>query len=193
MKKTILFIALIFTFLAFTNPSKKSYTANVEASSVEWKGHKPTGEHFGSVNISNGTIQTNNGQITTGSFTMDLKSIKVLDSESPRLEKHLKSADFFDVSVHPTANFTISGSSIVNGKTKVKGFLTIKGITKEISFLAKVSHNEIGQLVLESDTFKINRADYNVKYKSKTFYANLAEKFIYDEFEIKVKVVSTPE
>ena len=72
----------------------------------------------------------------------------------------------------------------------VKGFLTIKNIRKEISFLAKISTNKMGQLVLESDTFKINRANFNVKYKSKTFYANLKDKFIYDEFELKVKVIS---
>ncbi|MDT0553493.1 YceI family protein [Urechidicola vernalis] len=192
MKKVLPFIAVALLLVAFT-PAKKTYKTVTEKSTLEWKGHKPTGEHFGTVQISEGMLQTNNGQIVTGNFTMDLKTIKVLDSESPRLEKHLKSADFFEVEAFPTANFVVSKSNVVDGKTKITGFLTIKGITKEINFMAQVSHNEAGQLVLESDSFKVNRADYNVKYKSKTFYANLADKFIYDEFEIKVKVVSSPE
>lgn len=192
MKNLLPIFAVTLFLMAFTS-AKKTYTTVTEQSALEWKGHKPTGEHFGTVQISNGTLQTNNGQVVTGNFTMDLKTIKVLDSDSPRLEKHLKSADFFEVETYPTANFVISKSSVVSGKTKITGFLTIKGITKEISFMANVSHNEAGQLVLESESFKVNRADYNVKYKSKTFYANLADKFIYDEFDIKVKVVSSPE
>ena len=192
MKKVFPFLAVALFLMAFT-PAKKTYKTVTEKSTLEWKRHKPTGEHFGTVQISEGMLQTNNGQIVTGNFTMDLKTIKVLDSDSPRLEKHLKSADFFEVEAFPTAKFVISKSKKVSGKTEITGFLTIKGITKEISFMAQVSENESGQLVLESESLKVNRADYNVKYKSKTFYANLADKFIYDEFEIKVKVVSTPE
>ncbi len=189
LAKTLLILTLLIT-MSFTTVSNDQYSVVVEESTIEWKGFKPTGDHFGIIAIKEGSLVVSGKQLITGSFTIDMNSIKVTDSDSPRLEKHLKSDDFFGVKEFSTAKFDISGSQIVDGKTLVKGFLTIKNIRKEISFLANISTNKMGQLVLESDTFKINRADFNVKFKSKTFYANLKDKFINDEFELKVKVVS---
>lgn len=189
IRKSLLVFGLML-IVGFSVPANKTYTALVDQSIIEWKGFKPTGEHFGTINISEGNLIENNGQLVSGSFIMNMNSIKVLDSDKPKLLNHLKSADFFEVAVFPEAKFVISGSSYVDGKTLVKGFLTIKEITKKISFLAKVSHNELGQLILDSESFKINRAHYNIKYKSKTFFAGLKDKFINDEFEVKVKVVS---
>lgn len=196
MKKRNVIIVLVLTVLmSFTTVINQSYSAKVNESTVEWKGFKPAGEHFGTISISEGSLIANGNTIITGSFTIDMNTIvdkdMAPDNEySAKLVNHLKSSDFFDVKKFPTAKFDISGTKKVKGKNHIVGYLTIKGIRKEISFPAKVSKNEMGDLVLESETFKINRADFNIKYKSKTFYANLKDKFIYDEFEMKVKIVA---
>ena len=196
VKKGIVMMFIVLFTMSFTTSIRNEFLTNVKVSKVEWKGFKPGGEHFGSIAIKEGSLTIEGNRLVTGTFIIDMKSIVDLDmptdnAYNAKLVKHLKSSDFFDVEKFPTAKFQISGSQFVKGKTLVKGYLTIKGIRKEISFLAKISTNEIGQHVLESETFKVNRADYNVKFKSKTFYANLKDKFIYDEFEIKIKVVST--
>ena len=192
MKKVSLFIVLIAVgLMSFSAIVAESYSAKIEESTINWKGFKPTGSHNGLISISNGTMVANGNNVITGSFTIDMKSIKVLDSQNPKLLKHLRSADFFDVEKFPTAKFDITGSKKVSGKNHTKGFLTIKGIRKEISFPTKISIDEFGNLVLESEAFKINRADFNIKYKSKTFYADLKDKFIEDEFELQIKVVAS--
>lgn len=190
-KKVSFVLALVaFGLMSFSMVVSESYTAKLDESTIAWKGFKPTGSHNGLISISKGDLIANGNNIITGSFTIDMKSIKVLDNQSPKLLNHLKSADFFEVEAFPTAQFDISGQKNVKGKNHIVGFLTIKGIQKEISFPAKVSKDEKGNLVLESEVFKINRAEFNIKYKSKSFYADLKDKFIEDEFELQVKVVA---
>jgi hypothetical protein len=69
-----------------------------------------------------------------------------------------------------------------NGDYNVKGNLTIKGITNEISFPAKVSL-ENGN-VQAMGTATIDRTKWNIKYGSGKFFQGLGDKMIYDEFEI---------
>lgn len=192
MKKLNLIIALIAVgLMSFSSVVVDSYSAKLEESTIAWKGFKPTGSHNGLISISKGNLVANGNNVITGSFTVNMKSINVLDSDNPKLLKHLKSSDFFEVETYPIAKFDITGSKKVDGRNHIKGFVTIKGIRKEISFPAKISKNELGDLVLESDVFTVNRADFNIKYKSKTFYADLKDKFINDEFELQVKVVAS--
>ena len=192
MKKSSLIIALITVgLMSFSSIVTDSYSAKIEKSTIQWKGFKPTGSHNGLISISNGTLVANGNNVITGSFTVDMKSITVLDSDNQKIVNHLKSDDFFEVNMFPTAKFDITGSKKVDGINHIKGFVTIKGVRKEISFPAKISKDELGNLVLESDVFKINRADFNIRYKSKTFYADLKDKFIFDEFELQVLVVAS--
>ena len=37
---------------------------------------------------------------------------------------------------------------------------------------------------------KVNRAEFNIKYKSKSFFNDLKEKFIEDEFDLQVTIVA---
>ncbi|WP_372795652.1 YceI family protein, partial [Lutibacter sp.] len=120
-------------------------------------------------------------------FTVDMSTIKDAD-DSAKLEGHLKSADFFDVEAFPTATFEITTSSIENGKTMVTGDITIKGITKQVTFPAVVTETEEA-VTLTSETFQINRADFNIKYKSKSFFNDLKDKFVNDEFDLQVNIV----
>ena len=70
-----------------------SYKVNPAASKVLWEGYKPTGTHNGSVNVSEGLVEINNGKISAGKFTFDMNSINVLDlagDDKAYLESHLK-------------------------------------------------------------------------------------------------------
>jgi len=183
-------LAIAFITMSFVN-SDVLFENNVDVSSstIHWKGYKPTGSHQGTISLSSGNIQLEEGLIKEGSFTVDMSTIKDAGG-SAKLEGHLKSGDFFDVVAFSIATFEITNSAIKDGKTMVTGDITIKGITKQVTFPAVVT--ETGEAVtLTSETFQINRADFNIKYKSKSFFNNLKDKFVNDEFDLEVNIVTT--
>ena len=191
MKKTVLFImAIAFVGMSFTktNPIADVYKVDAESSTLTWKGYKPTGSHIGTITLISGELEMKGKKIKGGNFVADVTTIK--DSEgNKRLEGHLKSKDFFEVETFPIASFEITGTNTNDGQLYVNGNMTIKGITKSMSFPVEISKSG-NELTLKSESFKINRADFNVQYKSKTFFNNLKEKFINDEFDFQVTIVA---
>lgn len=107
-----------------------------------------------------------------------------------KIEGHLKSADFFDVATYPTAKFVITKVEDNEGKLSVTGNLNIKDVTKSITIPASLSEVD-GNYVFKSDIFNIDRADFNVKYGSKSFFDNLKDKFIDDLVEMSFEVKTT--
>ncbi|MFO7722014.1 MAG: YceI family protein [Bacteroidales bacterium] len=175
----------------------KLLEADLAESNVEWVGKKPTGQHNGTVELKEGRLELSEGKLIGGSFTMDMKSIKVLDLTDPKmngdLRGHLSSPDFFSVDSFPTATFVITGAEeIANpGLThKITGNLTIKGITRSISFDANVRAEE-NKLIATTPQFIINRAEWNVRYGSKSFFNNLKDNFINDDIGLKINLTAT--
>lgn len=175
--------------------------ADVSRSMIEWLGTKPTGEHTGNIKLSEGELFLNDGQVSGGNFTVDMSSIENYDLEDPeynqKLVDHLKSADFFDVEKYPVAVFTITEIvSIDPSEVKTEDFrpthritgnLTMKDITKSISFDAVVVVHE-DEVVAYTPQFFINRADWNVQYGSRSFFDDLKDKFIYDDIGMSIKL-----
>jgi polyisoprenoid-binding protein YceI len=192
MKKSkLILFAMAFVAFSFVSQSafaQDNFNVNVENSKLTWKGYKPTGDHTGTVTLASGNIAVKNNKLTGGSFVADMSSIKDTDG-SAKLEGHLKSEDFFDIAVYPTAKFDITKTEVKGTKIHVTGNMTIKGITKQIAFPATLTVNK-ENVTLISDTFQINRADFNVKYKSKTFFNDLKDKFVNDDFDFQVTIVA---
>ncbi|MBJ6367059.1 YceI family protein [Snuella sedimenti] len=175
--------------VAKASEASEKYTADVTASSITWTGYKPTGSHTGTVKLKQGALTLKNGHIESGKFSIDMASIK--DSESnARLEKHLKSADFFDVENHPNATFEITEVSKNEGETMISGNLTVKNITNKVAFPVSITNNN-NSVTLTSDTFKIDRSKWEIKFKSKSFFTNLGDKFINDDIDLKISVTAT--
>ena len=57
-----------------------------------------------------------------------------LDTKDEGRDTHLRSGDFFDVEVYPTLNFVSTGVRIEGGDFLVDGDLTIRDITKPVTF-----------------------------------------------------------
>lgn len=188
MKKIGILVAVIaFVGMSFTLVAE-TYTVDPASSALSWKGYKPTGDHSGSIVLQSGSIEMHGDKVKAGTFVADMSSIKDVDG-SARLEGHLKSADFFEVEVYATSKFVITKSHNKDGKTHITGNLTIKDVTKEITFPATVSVNG-DTVTLTSETFQVNRADYKITYKSQSFFNDLKDKFINDEFDLQVKIVA---
>ncbi len=170
-----------------------NYTANIESSEVSWKAYKVGGQHNGVVNLKDGDLQFENGQLVGGSFSVDMTSIVCLDLEGEwkgKLEGHLKSDDFFGVNNFPTAKFVITDAFAVGteGKYRIKGDLTIKEKTESIAFNAMVT--EEGNMVKANADLVIDRSKFDVRYGSGSFFDNLGDKTIYDEFDLSVSLTA---
>lgn len=169
-----------------TTPNAAKYDVNLAESTIEWQGFKPTGSHKGTINIKSGTFTTNEGILQSGSFVIDMSSIKE-SKDNAKLEGHLKSADFFDVEKYPIASFEITRLEEKDGNTLLSGNLTLKDVTNNVTFHVTVT-NEADVLTLSSDVFTIDRSKWNVRYGSKSFFDDLKDKFINDDIELKIVI-----
>ena len=168
-----------------------SYSVNSESSTLNWKGFKPTGTHNGTVAIKEGVLKVKDGKLTGGKVVFDMNTITVLDipaddEYNAKLVAHLKSGDFFDVENNSTSTFEITE---IEGET-LKGNLTIKAITKPIQFPVTITNTDSG-IKLSGTTFKIDRTEFDIKFKSQKFFNDLKDKFINDEFEISFDLTAS--
>jgi polyisoprenoid-binding protein YceI len=88
-------------------------TLDPASSKVNWRGYKPTGQHFGIIPVTGGEISLDGEAITAGSFTFDITKLEIHDLEAGsenhgKLHGHLQSDDFFDAANHPEAKFEIT-------------------------------------------------------------------------------------
>lgn len=214
MKKTLIYIAILSlgSVVACSGPKgdkakiadADTITANIEgadkyvvdtaASLVEWKGYKPTGEHNGTLKVKSGSLYIKENTPVGGDFVIDMKSLKNLDLTDPewngKLTGHLRSADFFNVDSFPEANFVVT--QIVRNKTGapayfLTGNLTVKGISKSITFGADVTATA-ETFTASAPQFTVDRTEFDIRYKSNKFFTDLKDEFINDEFGLAIKL-----
>jgi polyisoprenoid-binding protein YceI len=105
------------------------------------------GHTFPRWQVSHFGFSTHHGQFnkTSGTLTLDPKAGKgsievVVDAASistgdPALEKHLRTADFFNVEKFPTLTFKSTSMKFANGKpVSAAGDFTMLGVTKPVTF-----------------------------------------------------------
>lgn len=188
MKKNIfaltLAVVLGFTATATEPINDEKKEVKTDESQVTWKAYKVTGSHTGTVNLKSGALLFNEGKLTGGDFTVDMTSLISTDLEGEykgKLEGHLKSDDFFGVATHPTSSLVFTKVEATGKNSyEVTGDLTIKGITKPVSFDVSIYGSKA------TATMKVDRAQYDVRYGSGSFFDNLGDKTIYDEFDLVV-------
>lgn len=193
MKKKFITLALALVAgaaMATEPTAEEKKQVNAEKSTVTWKAYKVTGSHTGTVDLTSGALMFDNGQLTGGEFVVNMTSLTATDLEGEWKDKlvgHLKSDDFFSVEKHPESKLVFT-SVKSNGKNsyEVTGDLTIKGITKPVTFDLSVYGSKA------TATLKVDRAEYDVRYGSDSFFDNLGDKTIYDEFDLVVDLEWDP-
>ncbi len=192
MKKTVssVFLALLFGFSATANTGldNEKKEVNVSQSSIVWKGYKVTGAHDGTMKLKSGHLIMDGKKLTGGEFVVDMTSLTVTDLASgdgkEKLEGHLKSDDFFGVETHSESKLVFTSVETLNKNSyTVVGDLTIKGITKPVTLVVSMFEGKA------TATVKIDRSKYDVKYGSGSFFDNLGDKAIYDDFDLVVDLV----
>ena len=180
--KSTLILVLTITLASFTTISEKQ--VNVEKSKVTWKGYKVTGSHEGTIAISSGVLKFNDDKLVGGEFSIDMTTLTNTDikgKSAKNLEGHLKSDDFFGVEKYPTAQITFKNVK-PSGKNSytVMADLTIKEKTNPIVFEISIYGSKA------TASLKVDRTKYDVRYGSTSFFDNLKDKAIYDEFDLIV-------
>ena len=185
--KNLKSIALALVALVTLSTSAQTKKVDAAKSTINWVGKKVTGSHEGTINLKEGALVFKGNKLAGGSFTVDMTSINTTDLEGKSkssLDGHLKSDDFFGTENHPTANLVIKKiADKGNGVYGVNADLTIKGKTNTIGFEITVAGNTA------TADLKVDRTKYDIKYGSGSFFEGLGDKAIYDEFELKVKLV----
>ena len=193
MKKVLstLEVALAFIGFAFTTaPKTSTFKVDTQKSIILWNGKKVTGEHSGTIKLAGGTLSLSGTKLAQGSFTIDMTTITSTDGAGARLEGHLKADDFFGVEKFPTANFVITKVTPAAGKLTVSGNLTIKGITKALSFPATLAVKG-NSLTAVAKGVKVDRTKYDIRYGSKSFFDSIGDKAIDDEFTLDITLVAS--
>ncbi|HUX96222.1 MAG TPA: YceI family protein [Bacteroidales bacterium] len=186
MKRTFLLLTVSVLVILQLDAQQKM-TADTGKSKLEWLGEKVTGKHDGSINLQSGWLTLKDNKIQDGEFIIDMKSITCYENND-KLVSHLKSDDFFSVEKYPVTTLVITGSSsFEKGTATVNGNLTIKGITNPIEFKAAYQKKDDGNWYFAN--IVVDRTKYNVRYGSGSFFDNLGDKTIYDEFKLKVSLL----
>ena len=120
---------------------------------------------------------TGTGTVTTDGAVSGVVTVAAgsIDTKNSIRDKHLRSADFFDIGTHPDLTFAVDGvapagspadstaaDSAADGGVRVTGSLTVRGRTRPASFDATVSAT--GDEVRLDGELRVNRADFGLTW-----------------------------
>jgi polyisoprenoid-binding protein YceI len=186
MKRALLLLTISGLFLVNVGAQTK-LTADTTKTTLLWTGEKVTGQHTGTIKLKSGWLNWQDNKIVSGEFNIDMASLKETENNY-HLIGHLKSDDFFGVAKYPQAKLVITGSTPFDkGTGVVTGTLTIKDITNPLEFKAAMQKKDDGTWFFANIT--VDRTKYNIRYGSGSFFDNLGDKTIYDDFKLKVNLL----
>ena len=162
----------------------QKYVITPQNSQITFVASKVTGSHNGSFGDFSGQIDYN-GTAEQSHVNINIKSDSI-NTDTPDLTKHLKTADFFDVGKFPDASFVstaIKAGGEGGASHTVTGNLKMHGITKSVTFPATI--NVTPDTATVDSTFTINRKDFGINY------AGAADNAIRDNVVMTLKVRAT--
>tara|TARA_Y100000034_G_scaffold81698_1_gene97939 strand:- start:4247 stop:4855 length:609 start_codon:yes stop_codon:yes gene_type:complete len=134
------------------SPSEE--VVNAKTGSFGFEGFGPGKSHLGTFDEWDARLYLSEGEIAGFEGVVDATSV---NTGIGGLDKHLKSADFFNVEIHPTITFVgnIQAEQMVGG-------LTFLGVTKEINFPITKEEGKISaDFILDTKEFGLNNAAAN--------------------------------
>ena len=186
LKKSFFTLITIGSLVVLQSFSTVTEDVKIKSSTINWLGSKVTGSHEGTVNLQSGFLKFDNNDLVGGEFVIDMTSIVCTDLSGKgkaSIEGHLKSDDFFSVDDFPSASLKISDVKKQSlGDYVVTANITIKGITQAITFKTVIKDKTANATLI------IDRTEFGIIYKSGNFFEELADKAIYDEFEMTVNL-----
>lgn len=132
MKNVISFVFI--AFLSLSVFAQSTWNSDKNHSQVSFAiVHSGISEVEGVFDVFDATIVTSEEDFSDAQFEVDI-DVASIDTQVEMRDNHLKSADFFDVEKYPTMTFkSTSIEEISDNKYKVRGDLTLHGITKPVT------------------------------------------------------------
>ena len=186
--------ALILTSLADNNEGTTRYKVDAAASAITWHATRVTGEHMGTVGLLNGYMSVEDGELIAANVIANMEAIECTNLQGEWGEKllgHLVSEDFFHVSEHKTSAFSLRElTATPEGEAthSVTGNFTIRGISKSVTFPADVTEKD-GTLSIQGEVV-LDRSQFDVKYGSGSFFDNLGDNLIHDNFTVGFNLIA---
>ncbi len=137
------------------------------------------------------TVDVAKPEATTGTVRVPVAS---LETGNDMRDEHMRGADWLDAKSHPEIVFEVTGVSLpkgaklVDGKVldgRVKGKITIKGVTRPLDAPVKVSFHKLndkmkrayiqGDLVRVKTAFQVKLGDFGIKVPEALAGLKLAE------------------
>ena len=165
------------------------YEVDTKSSKLHWLGDKVIGDaHDGHVMLKSGSVKYKKDMPIKATMVVDMATITNDDIKKKSLNKklvdHLLDEDFFYVEKYPTSTLNITKFTKLSEASmyKVMGDITIRGVTKPVSFDTMMMVDE--KMLSAKGKFSLDRTMFNVKYNSKKFFPSLGDKIINDEFDL---------
>ncbi|HEX5303581.1 MAG TPA: YceI family protein [Streptosporangiaceae bacterium] len=110
------------------------------------------------------------GTVTTAGDVSGVVTVAAgsIDTKNSIRDKHLRSADFFDIASHPDLTFAVDGvapddgATPADGRVRVTGSLTVRGRTRPAYFGATVSATD-HEVRLDGE-LRVNRTDFGLTW-----------------------------
>ncbi|WP_306533383.1 YceI family protein [Geobacter sp.] len=176
-----------------------TYRIDIEKSTLEWIGRNLNKRHNGSISVQTGELVIADGKLSAGTIVLDMTTISNADLQDPdwrvMLIRHLISDDFFGAERYPTASFTLNGweaqaeASPEAPQGIVTGELTIRDVTRPISFPATVAPQQDGSIQAHA-AFDIDRTLWNVCYGSCRLFEHLGMHLVHDMISLELFIVA---
>lgn len=159
--------------------------AHPAASSVRWSGMKMPGgaASEGTVPLSRGELVLRHGELTGGSFTIDMKRLRMDGPDRAALRGQLAGSGALDVDRFPTAAFVATRAVRTGDSTwRVTGNLTLHGITRPVTFSSDVHWVEVGHMIATAD-IALDRRRFGIASAG-----SLADRMVDDTIQLRVRL-----
>lgn len=145
------------------------YQVDTDHTLVVWTvNHMGISPLTGAIAASGGTLELDPSKPSAAKVTVSF-NLADMSTTAPAFTKHLMGADFFDAGKNPTATFASTSVQARGTRAKIKGNLTIKGITKPITldaefFGAGINPRNKRLEVGFSATTQLKRSEFGLGY-----------------------------
>jgi polyisoprenoid-binding protein YceI len=172
MKRMVL-PALAGVAVSASSPAQTSWMADNAHSNVKFAvTHLLISEVEGDFRVYRGSMQTGKDQLEDAliDFTVDVASV---NTNNEQRDAHLRSDDFFNADMYPQMTFkSVSWKRVDNQRYELIGDLTIRDITKRVSFnviYAGKTQDSYGNTIAAFRvSAKIDRFDFGLKWNALT-------------------------
>jgi polyisoprenoid-binding protein YceI len=165
----------------------QTWTADKAHSKIAFNvAHMAVSEVEGNFRDFDATVVSKSADFNGAEVTFTAKTASI-DTDNERRDNHLKSPDFFDVEKHPEVSFK-GNLQKTGGKYKLKGNLTMHGVTKPVEFdvtYGGTVNTGKGEKAGFKISGKLNRQDYGLTWSNKVPTGELV---VGDEVEIIGKI-----